>query len=452
MPAFRSLACLCLLATATVAQASTITTERVREAVTWLASDERNGRDTGSVELAQAGDWLAERFANAKLSQVREGSWFHEFSMAGVRLDSDQVSLKLSCRVDKESKQFTLEAGKDVRQWLPSDGLKGEETCTVARITDPALRRLLRAGSARRPIIIEVPTDHAFWAKANGKHSVISSRRRSARPVLLVREGVLPEELSGSGYEWTATWSCAASEPEQVAQRNVMALLPASKDSVHKGEYVVVSAHYDHIGVGRAKDGDAIYNGADDNATGTTAVLLLAEAMAKMPAPKRNVLFVCFAAEERGLKGSYAFCKKPPVPLNKIVANLNIEMIGRPEEGNVGKAWVTGSGFSDFASICDAAMQKTGGSLVEFRMATQLFAQSDNLPFAKQGIVAHSISAGSLHDDYHGPGDEVDKLDIPHMTKIIRGLLDCTLELANRDQPPAWNDKGLRIVERLKKR
>ena len=452
MPAFRSLACLCLFAAASVAQASTITPDRVRDAVTWLASDERNGRDTGSAELAEAGDWLAERFAQAKLSQVREGSWFHEFSMDGLRIDSDKVALKLSCLIGKEVQEFTLEAGKDVRQWLPSDGLKGEETCTVARVTDPALQRLLRARSARRPIIIEVPTDHAFWSKAKGQHSVISSRRRAARPVLLVREGVLPKELSGVVYEWTATWSCAAPEPVRVAQRNVMARLPADQNSAHKDEYVVVSAHYDHVGVGRARDGDSIYNGADDNATGTTGVLLLAEAMAKMPAPQRNVLFVCFAAEERGLRGSYAFCKKPPVPLEKIIANLNIEMIGRPAEGNVGKAWVTGAGYSDFASICDAGLQKTGGSLVEFRMANQLFQASDNWPFVRKGIVAHSISAGSLHDDYHQPGDEVAKLDIAHMTKIIRGLLDCTLELANREQAPSWNDKGRRILERLKKR
>ena len=170
-----------------------------------------------------------------------------------------------------------------------------------------------------------------------------------------------------------------------------------------------------------------------------------------MPAPRRNILFVCFAAEERGLLGSKAFCEQPPLPLASVVANLNIEMIGRPEPGNVGKAWVTGSGFSDFASICAAAMATTGGGLVEFRLANQLFAASDNFSFVQKGIVAHSISAGSMHPDYHAPGDEVAKLDIPHMTKVIRALLDVTSALAERDNPPVWSAKGEAFLKRLRR-
>lgn len=442
------LACLSLLTTVAAAQAAKITEKSVREVVGWLAADERMGRGSGTPELAAAGDWLADRFAKAGLKQLRDGSWFHEFSLPGLRLDSDAVTLTLTSRLNNKDSEHELVAGRDVRLWRASDGLKGQESCTVAMANDPVLQRLLTARSARRPIIIEVPETHAYWLQAKGQHTVLEKRRKASRPVLLVREGLLPPRPEDNEFEWSANWSVAAAERADIPQRNVVALLPAREDSDRSKEYVVVSAHYDHIGVGRAKNGDSINNGADDDATGTTAVVLLAEAMAKMPAPRRNILFVCFAAEERGLLGSKAFCEQPPLPLEQIVAVLNIEMIGRPEEGNEGKAWVTGSGYSDFASICDQAFQKTGSGLVEFRMANQLFMASDNFSFVSKGIVAHSLSAGSLHSDYHQPSDEVEKLNIPHMTQIIRRLMDVTRELAERDQAPAWNKQGEAIVER----
>jgi Zn-dependent M28 family amino/carboxypeptidase len=213
---------------------------------------------------------------------------------------------------------------------------------------------------------------------------------------------------------------------------------------------VVVSAHYDHIGTGNPADGDAINNGADDNATGTTAVVLLAEALAKTPL-RRSVLFVCFSAEERGLRGSAAFCDKPPVPLEKIVCNLNIEMIGRPEEGKQGKAWITGHDLSDFAAIAKQALERRSVGLVDFPMSGNLFAASDNFSFVRHGIVAHSISAGSLHEDYHRPGDEVDKLDIAHMTTFVTALCEFVRELADREAAPAWNDAGRKRLERLRK-
>jgi hypothetical protein len=442
-----------LLATASLtAQKAHVTEPRVRETVTWLASDERKGRDTGSKEIEQAGQWLAARFEKAGLKPVREGTWFHEFTLPGVRVDSDAVKLTLTRKHGDDSKEFVLEGGKDVRQLKPSDGLEGDEPCTVAKVEDPVLQRLMTARSARRPIIIEVPETHAFWEQSKGVHAVVTRRRAAARPMLLVRQGLLPPApTDGREAEWSANWSVAAPERTEITQRNVMALLPADPSSPTKDEYIVVSAHYDHVGVGNPKDGDMIYNGADDNATGTTAVVLLAEAFAGQKL-RRNVLFVCFAAEERGLLGSRGFCERPPVPLERVVANLNIEMIGRPEAGNEKKCWFTGAGYSDFASICELALAGEQIGVVDFRMGNQLFGASDNASFVRKGIVAHSVSAGSLHGDYHQPGDEVQKLDLPHMTAIIRGLYDVTQELANRAEPPTWNERGEKILERMQRR
>jgi hypothetical protein len=312
------------------------------------------------------------------------------------------------------------------------------------------MQRLLFAKSARRPIVCEVPEEHPYWQQSKGARRVLGSRREASRPILLVRQGLLPAAPVNDHREvtWTATWSVGAPEKVEVPQRNVMALRPGT---TKKDEYVVVSAHYDHVGIGAPVDGDRIYNGADDDATGTTAVILLAEAFAQMPPTVRSVLFVCFTGEERGLLGSKAFCDRSPVPLDKVVANVNLEMLGRPEDGKAGKAWITGHDLSDFAAIAGPALQRRGVDLVEFPMAGRLFAASDNWSFVQKGVVAHSISAGSLHKDYHQPSDQVDKLDIPHMTKVITAVLEFTRELADRDAAPQWNEKGKERLQRGKR-
>ena len=440
-----------LLAWPLAAQAATITEERVREAVGWIAADERAGRDTGSPELQATAEWLSARFAKAGLNQVKEGSWLHEFTLPGWLVDSSKVAVTLVRTAGKDVQEITLVADKDVRQLTVADAVAGaKEECTVALLDDPVLQRLLTANNARRPVVCEVDEQSARWLAAGGSHRVLGNRRQAARPVFLVRAGLLPKAPADNAEVlWSMTWSAPAAEKIEVPQHNVMALLRGTDKA---DEFVVVSAHYDHIGIGRPVDGDAINNGADDDATGTTAVLLLAEAMAKMPAPRRSVLFVCFAAEERGLLGSAGFCARSPVPLDKVVANLNIEMLGRPEAGKEGKAWITGADLSDFAAIAATALQRGGVEVVEFPMAAQLFAQSDNYSFARRGVVAHSLSAGSLHEDYHRPSDQVEKLDIPHMTKIIRACLELTLELANRDQAPQWTDKGKQRLQKVKDR
>lgn len=438
------------LAGAARAQVDTITEARVEAAVSWLAADERAGRDTPSKGLEEAAEWLAQRFAAAGLQQAIKSSWFHEYTLPGNRFDPREVTVKLMRRLHEDQREITLVPGTDVRLWRTADAASGEtEACTVAQADDPVLQQLLRAESGRRPVVLEVAEDHPYWLATAAVRTTLGGPRAAARPVFLVRKGLLPPlPADRDEATWAMTWTAVRSEKLDVPLKNVVALLPGTDK---KAEYVVVSAHYDHVGIGAPVGGDGIYNGADDDATGTTAVLLLAEAMAKEPAPRRSVLFVCFSAEEKNLRGSAAFVERPPVPLEAIVANVNIEMIGRPEPDQQGKAWITGSDLSDFAAIATAALQKTGIEVVPFRMAGQLFSGSDNYSFAKRGIVAHSLSAGSLHADYHRPSDEVGKLDIAHMTKIVRGLHDVVRAFADRDEPPAWSELGKQRLGRTKR-
>jgi len=446
------------------AQAPAITVERVREAVTWLASDEREGRDSPSRGLEAAGAWLAERFKAAGLEQAVPGSWFHDYTLPGFRLDSHNLALTVKVTLKGEGQKpdqttvCELKPGEDVRL-LRAGGVPNgvDQPATVAYAGDPRTDRLLMAGAGRRAIILEVAPDDYAWTSAVGERESLSQRLLGDMPVFLVRKGLLPAVppvVDGEGKpnpgndtrsSFTATWTVPAPAKADLPLRNVVAVLRgASKPD----EYVMVSAHYDHLGIGRPVNGDNIYNGADDDASGTTAVVLIAEAMAKQPRPARSVLFVCFSAEEKGLRGSLAFAAHPPVPLDSVVADVNIEMIGRPLPGKEKQAWITGPGYSDFAAIAGPALQRAGIELVDFHMQDPLFAQSDNWSLAKKGVVAHSISAGSLHKDYHQPSDEVSKLDLEHMTAVIRGLSEVVREFADREQRPAYNDQGKAEVAR----
>lgn len=428
------------------AQASTITAARVQEALAWLCDDARGGRDTPSAGLEAAADWLAARFAAAGLQQVVPESWCHTYTLPGLELDSRKLTVKLMLTNGDDKRELDFVANDEVRLWRSADVVGGDtEACTVARIDDPVLQRLLQAESGRRPFVIEVPKDHPYWLQSAGQRQMLGARRAAARPVFLVREGLLPEVPAGNEATWSITWQAAPATKVDLPLRNVVACLPGTD---RKDEYVVVSAHYDHIGIGQPVAGDAIYNGADDDASGTTGVLLLAEALAKAPPLRRSVLFVCFSAEERGLRGSAAFVAEPPVPLASIRANLNLEMLGRPEAGKEGKAWITGADLSNFADLVTPALARAGVEVIPFAMAAQLFAASDNYSFVRQGIVAHSLSAGSLHRDYHRPSDELGKIDLEHMTKIIQGLYEAVRALADDDTVPAWNEKGLARLPR----
>ena len=174
-----------------------------------------------------------------------------------------------------------------------------------------------------------------------------------------------------------------------------------------------------------------------------TAVVSLADAFARLKTkPRRSVVFVTFWGEEKGLLGSKHFVDNPLWPLSKIVANINIEMVGRPETDAREKAWMTGWKHSDLGSMMNSGSQRMGVEIFNRTdVGEMLYSRSDNYSFVKKGVVAHSFSAGSLHADYHQPSDEWEKLDIPHMTKVIQGLFAGALYVAEHQVAPAASGK-----------
>jgi Zn-dependent M28 family amino/carboxypeptidase len=217
---------------------------------------------------------------------------------------------------------------------------------------------------------------------------------------------------------------------------NVIGILrgvdPQARDSV-----VVIGGHYDHLGTGAAQNGDSIYNGADDDASGVVAALEIARVMAGSPRPRRTVVFVAFTGEERGFVGTNWYIQHPVVPLDRMVANMQIEMIGRPDSlaGGPGRAWLTGYELSTMGDMLSAA----GVPIVPDKRPSQnFFSRSDNYAFALAGIPAHTLSSFNLHQDYHRVTDDVSRVDFDHMAAVISAAIRAARILA--DGPaPVWH-------------
>ena len=258
---------------------------------------------------------------------------------------------------------------------------------------------------------------------ADSSFSVISLRKDAFDTLLAMPSGA-KVDFGGAteAGDSNATW-------------NVIGILHGS-DPQATGETIMLSAHLDHLGVNEALNGDKIFNGADDDASGCVAVMELARVLASGKRPRRTIYFVCFGSEERGGFGSQYFIAHSPVPLTQIVADITFEMLGRPDaKVSAGTLWLTG--FE--RSTLGPELAKQGASLVADPHPEQSFFQrSDNYPLALHGVIAHTISSYGLHTDYHRPSDEISKIDFPFMTRSINSLVKPIEWLANSTFRPAW--------------
>jgi Peptidase family M28 len=220
---------------------------------------------------------------------------------------------------------------------------------------------------------------------------------------------------------------------------NVVGILRGTEIAA-KEQAILLTAHLDHLGTGPVVNGDAIYNGADDDASGVTAVIELARVFAHRVRQRRTILFVLFGSEEIGGLGNQYFLKHPPFPLLHIVANLEFEMIGRPDplippDG----LWLTGYERSSLGP----ELVKHGAKIVaDPRPGEDFFCRSDNYALARSGVVAHTISSFSLHADYHHPSDDLAHIDFTHMADVISGMIEPIRWLASTTWRPTWNPGG----------
>ena len=225
----------------------------------------------------------------------------------------------------------------------------------------------------------------------------------------------------------------------ELTTTNVLAIIHGGDPKLSK-ETVLLSAHLDHLGVRPELAGDNIFNGADDDASGVTAVLELAQALASGARPKRTVVFALFGSEEIGGYGARYFQEHPPVPTETFVANLEFEMIARPDSAVAADAlWLTGYERSNLGP----ELAKHGAKLVADPHPEQnFFRRSDNYVLARKGIIAHTVSSFGLHTDYHRPSDDLSHVDFKHMTDAIASMVEPVRWLVNSDFKPRWNEGG----------
>jgi len=250
----------------------------------------------------------------------------------------------------------------------------------------------------------------------------------------------LEAPIDGSHFQWTDSPPNREGITGKVA--NVIGVLPGN-DPTLKDTAIIVTAHYDHLGITTREQADQIYNGANDDASGVACMMGLAEALANGPKLKRTIIFVALWGEERGLLGSRFYLKNPIWPLKTTIANLNLEHMGRTDDSDgpqIKSVAITGF---DFSSMSTAFVEAGKADGVKFwkheKNSDSFFARSDNAAFAMAGIPAHTMSVAYIFPEYHQPGDHWDKVDYDNMATVLRSIRRGLVSLANSATAPTWD-------------
>jgi Zn-dependent M28 family amino/carboxypeptidase len=288
----------------------------------------------------------------------------------------------------------------------------------VALLESETNRRVRESRTARLPAVPPRIGDDA------GRPFAVINLTKQALDALLTMGDGAKAEFSGQteAADVRSTW-------------NAVGILRGA-DPKAAGQAIVLSAHLDHIGVNEAATGDKIFNGADDDASGCVAVLEMARVLASGKRPRRTIYFVCFGSEEQGGYGSRYFIAKSPVPLTDIVANVNFEMLGRPDS-KVPPATLWLTGF-DRSNLGPTLAQQGAAIVADPHPEQNFFQRSDNYTLALKGVVAHTISSYGMHTDYHRASDDISKIDFPFMTRSLNSLVAPIRWLANSNFRPEW--------------
>jgi len=332
------------------------------------------------------------------------------------------------------------------------------------------LAAFLTAAGADPPLTPEqrVVLDHVSADSLRGNLSFLASdllegRGTPSRGLDLAAEYIAAqfrriglEPAGDDGYFQTATLADVGPRGERLAQslgisdlsaakmRNVAGILRGS-DPELRNTYVVLSSHYDHLGLAPSGE-DRIFNGANDDSSGTSSVIEVANALAALPVhPKRSVLFILFFGEERGLWGSRYYAAHPLVPSEQTVAGLNLEQVGRTDASDgpqIKTASITGYDFSDVPGILADAAQAAGVKVYKNpQNSDAFFGRSDNQSLADLGIPAHTLCVAYEFPDYHKVSDSWEKIDYDNMAAVDRAVALGILRLASSEAPPKWNEQ-----------
>ncbi len=261
------------------------------------------------------------------------------------------------------------------------------------------------------------------------------------------------EPVGDDDYFQTTTLKVRNGTEEQKV-RNVIGVIRGS-DPKLRDTYVMVTAHYDHLGIRKINGQDVIFNGANDDGSGTVSVIELASAISSMKVkPKRSIIFMTFFGEERGELGSAYYGKHPILPIKNTIADVNLEQVGRTDDTQgprVGAASMTGYDYSQVGEIFAAAGKATGIQVQKHpQYSDAFFSRSDNQAIAFFGVPAHTLCTAFEYPDYHRPSDHREKVDYENMAKVDRMVALGLIMLADSDAEPKWNEANSKTAVYVK--
>lgn len=466
--------------------AALITPEDIHRRIAFLADDSMKGRAAPSAELEQAAQYVAAEFQHFGLKPGgEEKTYFQRFPLDRVQVLAVESFVRIT-----DDATIELAYGRDCfypyNDW-PQGDYKGTlvvvsgpfnqpPTFDPASLAGKVILVLGKPGlpgrydqvAAWRPAAVLIAEDltESAIAKITSRQSGPStlSPRPARFPAMEIREAAVAPILAKrgvdlSGLRQTKAEALSATFLNDIVVHvrirtrvlekgivaNVVAILEGS-DSKLQHQHLVCSAHLDHLGVRQsAVDGDAIFNGADDNASGVAALLEVARAFARLsPKPRRSIIFLGVTAEEMLGWGAEYFVRHPPVAISNIVANINADMVGRNWTDRV---IVHGRGDSDLGRVVD----QVAAAHPELNMRPidnpetkpNLYYWSDHEKFFSVGIPFLYFFSG-MHSDYHQPSDSVDKIDAEKTSRIAKLMFYVGLEIVNAAERPTWNPDSYR--------
>jgi len=384
-----------------------------------LSADDMEGRKTFTPGNDKAAEFIATEFAKSKLGYLGNSkSYFQDISMIKAK------PLEITGFINGDSLNASNVAANTTAAELNINSLKDYEIVTVKK-DDDFSKIVFPLFDLDKNLLILVDTFHAKRFKSMQRFAGNAKFSSGISQVFVLTPTLNPSSFSLH----------IKNQLTEQKLRNVVAVLPGRSK---KDEFVVFSGHYDHLGIGKPnKDQDSIYNGANDDAAGTTAVLMLSKYFSQLKNNERTLIFVAFTAEEIGGFGSRYFSKQ--LNADKVMAMFNIEMIGTESKWGTNSAYITGYEKSDFGKILQGNL---AGSNFHFEPdpypKQNLFYRSDNATLAELGVPAHTISTSKMDSEkyYHTQEDEIETLDMNNMAEIIKAIaISSTTIISGKDTP-----------------
>jgi hypothetical protein len=429
--------------------------------VSFLASDALEGRGTPSRGLDLAAEFIASQFRRAGLEPAGDDGYFQTATFFQVTPSTDPVEFTFdgaavpkSAITVQDAAAVQIAGASAFRATAAElEGLTADQVRGKVLLVDPgdggfqAMRRVPAQVAKLEPVLVVLVRSEGPAGPGGMRGPRVPLRDTQPRIAILnIADPALRDAIAVAKtgpIEMKVSAHVPAPKVETVKVRNIAAVIRGT-DPTLKDTYLVVTGHYDHLGINPNLEGDKIFNGANDDASGSSSVVEIAAALQALPEkPKRTIVFVTVFGEEVGGLGARWYTGHPIFPLGRTIADINLEQLGRTDDNEGPKPLqfnLTGFDYTDIAATFAKLTPQTDIRVVKHeKNSDAFFGRSDNATFADAGIPSTTISVSYVYPDYHKVSDEWPKLDYDNMARVDRAIALGVWTMANDPQAPKWN-------------